>query len=56
MTTYITASIGFALCFYGLSPLSGCKPFEGYVSERGFSAILIGLLLLAMVAAVKVVQ
>lgn len=52
--TYIIATIGFALCFYGLSPLSGSKPLSGYVSEYGCLSALLGIAALTIVGCVKV--
>lgn len=54
MTSYIIASIGFALCLYGLTPLSGSRPLEPFISERGAFAFCIGVAVLAFVGIVKV--
>lgn len=54
MTSFIAAAIGFALCGYGLTPLSGSNPTVGFVSERGCLACLFGIAILAMVGVVKV--
>jgi hypothetical protein len=54
--TYAISSIGFALIFYGLSPLSGSAPLSGHVSERGCITALVGVAILAMVGCVVVLS
>lgn len=50
---YAFLSIGFALCLYGLTPLSGSGYGRG-ISERGALAILAGLAIVAVVGVVTV--
>lgn len=52
--SYIFATLGFGLIFWGLSPLSGSAPFNGFVSERGCLACLFGIAVLVMVGTIKV--
>lgn len=52
--SHIFAALGFGLIFYGLSPLSGSRPREGFVSEYGCLSGLLGIAVLVIVACVKV--
>lgn len=52
--SYLFATISFGLIFYGLSPLSGSRPREGFVSEYGCLSCLMGVAILAIVGCVKV--
>lgn len=54
MYSYIFATLGFGLIFYGLSPLSGSKPLTGYVSEYGCLSALLGIAALTIIGCVKV--